>query len=146
MCKWFTYGPADATAASSSLVLLKSRGLAFLVPAYPGCPGKRPLNGLSVCFAVLTSHLVCVLVVFLCCFVFTFFIGCFWVGLLVPVWLPRNTPLQNDILCVERDVEFSSLSHFCCPKLFYSIADGFYSASLAGPKRKHRFGTHGKEK
>jgi len=43
-CKWFTYGPAHATANPQSLALVKS---AFLVPAYPGCPGKRPLNGCS---------------------------------------------------------------------------------------------------
>ena len=32
----------------SSLASFKSRlVLHFLVPAYPGCPGKRPLNGYS---------------------------------------------------------------------------------------------------
>jgi len=38
------YGPAVATANPSSLASLKSRMvylLTFLVPAYPGCPGKR---------------------------------------------------------------------------------------------------------
>ena len=43
-CKWFAYGPADATAIPSSLAPVKS----FLVPAYPGCPEKRLLNGCSV--------------------------------------------------------------------------------------------------
>jgi len=37
-CKCFAYGPADATAIPSSLAT-------FLILAYPGCPGKRPLNG-----------------------------------------------------------------------------------------------------
>jgi len=41
-------------------------GLAFLVPAYPGCPGKRPLNGLSVCFAVLTRVTLFVFWLFFC--------------------------------------------------------------------------------
>ena len=43
----FAYGPADATATPSSLFPVKFRMLTFLVPAYPGCPGKRPLNGCS---------------------------------------------------------------------------------------------------
>jgi len=34
--------PTDATATPSSLALVKSR-----MPAYPGCPGKRLLNGCS---------------------------------------------------------------------------------------------------
>jgi len=48
-CRWFAYGLADATATPSSLAPVTSRnGFNFLVPAYPGCPGKRPLNGYSV--------------------------------------------------------------------------------------------------
>ena len=43
-CKWFAYGPADATATLSSLASLKSRMVTFLVPAYPGCPGKEPVK------------------------------------------------------------------------------------------------------
>jgi len=40
-------------------------GLTFLVPAYPGCPGKRPLNGcLSVCFCQITALQLCVTVSF----------------------------------------------------------------------------------
>jgi len=42
------YGPADATATPSSLAPVKSRMVYLLVPAYPGCPGKRQLNGCSV--------------------------------------------------------------------------------------------------
>ena len=36
------YGPADATATPSSLAsnINIKNGSAFLVPAYPGCPGK----------------------------------------------------------------------------------------------------------
>jgi len=44
--KRFAYGPADATATSSSLAPVKSR-ITFLVLAYPGCPQKRPLNRCS---------------------------------------------------------------------------------------------------
>ena len=53
-CKWFAYGPSDATVTPSSLASLKSRmAFTFLVPSYRGCPGKRPLNGrLSVCLSV----------------------------------------------------------------------------------------------
>ena len=43
-CKWFAYGPADATATPSSLASLNPAWFNFLVPAYPGCPRKRPLN------------------------------------------------------------------------------------------------------
>ena len=47
------YGPADATATPSSLASLKIQlGLNFLVPAYPGCPGKKTvvkINGCLVC-------------------------------------------------------------------------------------------------
>ena len=46
-CKWFAYGPADATATRSSLASLKSRMVYFLVPTYPSCTGKKPLNGCS---------------------------------------------------------------------------------------------------
>jgi len=42
-------GPDDATATRSSLAPAKSR-MVYLSGAglYPGCPGKRPLNGCSV--------------------------------------------------------------------------------------------------
>ena len=41
-CKWFAYGPADATATLLSLALLKFRMIfTFLVLTYPGCPGKE---------------------------------------------------------------------------------------------------------
>jgi len=46
-CKWFAYGPADATATPSSLAPVKSEWFSFLMPAYPGCPGKRSLNRCS---------------------------------------------------------------------------------------------------
>ena len=46
-CKWFVYGPADATATPSSLASLKSFVLTFLVPAYPGCPGKEAVKWVS---------------------------------------------------------------------------------------------------
>jgi len=38
------YRPADATATPSSP---NPEWLTFLVPAYPGCPRKRPLSGCS---------------------------------------------------------------------------------------------------
>ena len=44
-CKWFACGSADATATPSSLAPVKSRMVYLLMPAYPGCPGRRPLNG-----------------------------------------------------------------------------------------------------
>jgi len=44
-------GPADATATPSSLASLKSRlGTTFLVPAYPGCPGKEVVKWVSFVF------------------------------------------------------------------------------------------------
>jgi len=43
------YGPAAATATPSSLASLKiQNGLTFLVPAYPGCPGKETVERVSV--------------------------------------------------------------------------------------------------
>ena len=42
-----TYGPGDATATPLSLAPVKSRMIYLLVLAYPGCPGKRPLNKCS---------------------------------------------------------------------------------------------------
>jgi len=40
-CKWFAYGPADATATPPPLCFIKVQyGSAFLLPAFPGCPGK----------------------------------------------------------------------------------------------------------
>jgi len=48
-CKWFAYGPADATATPSSLASLISRKFVhtFLVPAYPGSPGKQAIKWVS---------------------------------------------------------------------------------------------------
>jgi len=45
--KWFARGPADATATPSSLAPINPECFTFLVPAHPGCPGKRSLNGCS---------------------------------------------------------------------------------------------------
>jgi len=47
-CKWFTYGPAGATATSSSLASLKSRMVLPSVSAYPGGPGKEAGRWLSL--------------------------------------------------------------------------------------------------
>jgi len=46
-CEWFAFGPADVTATPSSLAPVKSEWFTFLVLAYPGCPGKKALNGCS---------------------------------------------------------------------------------------------------
>jgi len=40
-CKWFTYGPADATATPSSLAPVKSRMVYLSGAAYPSCPVKK---------------------------------------------------------------------------------------------------------
>ena len=53
-CKWFVYGPADATVTPSFFSFIQIQiGLTFLVPAYPArlsWEWTRPLNGcLSVC-------------------------------------------------------------------------------------------------
>jgi len=49
-CKWFAYGPADATATPSSLscFIKIQTDLTFLVPAYSGCPGKEAVEQLCV--------------------------------------------------------------------------------------------------
>ena len=50
-CRLFACGPADATAIPKSHRLLPhlnpefQTGLSFLVPAYPGCPGKEAVKG-----------------------------------------------------------------------------------------------------
>ena len=49
-CRWFAYGPADATAISCFITI--QTGLTILVPAYPGCPGKEARVGTG-----LTGHL-----------------------------------------------------------------------------------------
>jgi len=47
-CRLFAYGPADATAVPklivSCLILKVQTGFTFLVPAYPGCPGKEVIK------------------------------------------------------------------------------------------------------
>ena len=49
------HGPADATAIPSSLPQKIQNGwFILLVPAYPGCPGKRPL---CVCVCVRITSL-----------------------------------------------------------------------------------------
>jgi len=60
-CKWFAYGPADVTATLSSLGTVKSRMVYLSVPAYPGCPGKRPLNVCGSRSSVKVSVLWCLL-------------------------------------------------------------------------------------
>ena len=55
-CKWIACGPADATATPSTPVPVKSRMVyLFLVLAYPGSPGKKPLNGCSSSSVVFTT-------------------------------------------------------------------------------------------
>jgi len=46
-CKLFPYGPADATATSSSLASVISRMVYLSDVVLPGFSGKRPLNGCS---------------------------------------------------------------------------------------------------
>jgi len=46
------YGPADATATHCLLLHKIQIGFTFLVLAYPGSPGKEPLNGVCVCVCV----------------------------------------------------------------------------------------------
>jgi len=50
-CKWFAYGPADATATPSSLA-----SLTFLVPDYPGCPGREAIKWVSIYRVVQKGH------------------------------------------------------------------------------------------
>ena len=46
-CKWFAYGPADATATPSSLAPVKSRMVYLSGAALPRLSWNRPLNGRS---------------------------------------------------------------------------------------------------
>ena len=58
MCKWFAYGPADATATPSSLAPAKSRMVCtILVPAYPGCLGKEATKRVFVCVTIRRSSM-----------------------------------------------------------------------------------------
>jgi len=57
-CKLFAYGPADATATSSSLASVKSRMVYLSGAGLPGCPGKKAIKRICVCVCV------CVCVVF----------------------------------------------------------------------------------
>jgi len=55
--KWFAYGPTDATAAPSSLALLKSRIVFFLlVPAYPGWTEKDAVKWVYLLTCLLTKY------------------------------------------------------------------------------------------
>ena len=46
-CKWFEYGPADATATPSSLAPVKSRLIYLSGAGLPRLSWKKPLNGCS---------------------------------------------------------------------------------------------------
>jgi len=46
-CKWFAYGPCDATATPSSLAPVKSRMVYLSGASLPRLSWKRPLNGCS---------------------------------------------------------------------------------------------------
>jgi len=49
-CTWLTYFPADATATPTISCFIKIQtGSTFLVPAYPGCPGKEAVKRVFVC-------------------------------------------------------------------------------------------------
>jgi len=48
----FAYGPVDATATHHCFFKTQT-GLIFLVPAYPGCPGKEAINGCLSDYSVL---------------------------------------------------------------------------------------------
>jgi len=50
-CKWFAYGPADATATSSSLAPVKSRMVYLSGAGLPGLSWKMPLNVCSIVYA-----------------------------------------------------------------------------------------------
>jgi len=46
-CRLFAYGPADATASPNPIIsclIYLQTGFTFLVPAYPGCPGKEAIK------------------------------------------------------------------------------------------------------
>jgi len=43
-CKWFAYGPADATVTPSSLASLKSRVVYLSGAGFPSCPGKKAIK------------------------------------------------------------------------------------------------------
>ena len=46
-CRLFAYGPADATTSQNPIIsclILIQTGFTFLVPAYPGCPGKEAIK------------------------------------------------------------------------------------------------------
>ena len=46
-CRLFAYGPADATASPNPIILCLisiQTGCTFLVPTYPGCPGKAAVK------------------------------------------------------------------------------------------------------
>jgi len=63
-CRLFAYGPADATAVSKSHHLLPHLNpdwFTFLVPAYPGCPGKEAVKWVRVraCVWKLTRYRNC---------------------------------------------------------------------------------------
>jgi len=47
MCRWFAYGPADATAIPKPHYLLPHLNPDWFYlsgPAYPGCPGKEAVK------------------------------------------------------------------------------------------------------
>ena len=58
-CKWFAYGSADATATPSSMLQQNPEWFILLVPAYPGCPGKKAVKRLCVCVCVCMSMYNC---------------------------------------------------------------------------------------
>ena len=47
-CKWYVYGPADATVTPSSLAPVKSRMVYPSRPGYPGCRGKEAIKRVCV--------------------------------------------------------------------------------------------------
>jgi len=59
----FAYGPADANASQNPIIshlIQIQTGFTFLVPDYPGRPGKRPLNGcLSVARPTMGHFILC---------------------------------------------------------------------------------------
>jgi len=57
-CRWFAYDPADANVTPIISCFIKIYiGLTFLVPAYPGCPGKDAVKRVSDCLLSLRQSL-----------------------------------------------------------------------------------------
>ena len=102
-CKWFAYGPADATATPSSLASVKSRSVNLCCWLTKVVLENRPLNTcVFVCVCCSTCNCTCVL-------------WCRWLN-----WIFCSTGLSLDLLVLLTTLQLLGINDWSYYKLVHN--------------------------